>query len=73
MKLTKEQIKKLAKGNTKSEVMRIAKEENISMSEADAEEFLNQFSLNNNSEMIAGGLSLCPKYCAEVHQCIEVW
>ena len=74
---TKEQIKKLAKGNTKSEVMRIAKEENISMSEADAEEFLNQFSFKelseNDLEMIAGGLSLCPKFCPEVYQCIEVW
>ena len=73
MKLTQEQIKALANGNTKSEVLQIAKKENISMSEAEAEEFLNQFSLNNNSEMIAGGKSLCPNYCSEVHQCIEVW
>ncbi len=70
MKLTKEQIKKLSKGNTKEEVMRIAEEEKISMSEAEAEEFLKQFSFIKNSEenlqAVAGGRSLCPNFCSEV-------
>ena len=77
MKFTREQIKKLAMGNSKSEVLQIAKKEKISMSETDAEEFLNQFSFRelseNDLESVAGGLSLCPKYCPEVYQCIEVW
>ena len=77
MKFTREQIKKLAMGNSKSEVLQIAKKEKISMSETDAEEFLNQFSFRELSEedleMIAGGKSLCPKFCPEVYQRIEVW
>ena len=77
MKFTREQIKKLAMGNSKSEVLQIAKKEKISMSEAEAEEFLKQFSFKELSEddleMVAGSKSLCPKFCPEVLKCIDVW
>ena len=44
MNYTKEQISKLSKAVTKEALLKVAKEENIQMTENDAEEFLKQFS-----------------------------
>lgn len=75
MKLTRQQISELARSITKAEVMRIAREDNIQITEDEAEEFLKQFSFREFSEedmkLIAGGGGVCPVFCSKVEQCVE--
>lgn len=74
MKYTKEQITKLSKAVTKESLLKVAKEENIPMTEQDAEEFLKQFSsvmlsMEDLDQVTGGGpCRNCPIFCPNVIQ-----
>ncbi|MBR0316131.1 MAG: hypothetical protein IJQ99_04635 [Synergistaceae bacterium] len=74
MKYTKEQITKLSKAVTTEALLKVAKEENIPMTENDAEDFAKQFSSAMLSmedlDQVTGGGSCtnCPIFCPSVLQ-----
>lgn len=73
MKYTKEQITKLSKAVTKEALLKVAKEENIPMTENDAEDFAKQFSsamlnMEDLDQVTGGSCTNCPIFCPSVLQ-----
>ena len=73
MNYTKEQISKLSKAVTKEALFKVAKEENIQMTEQDAEDFAKQFSsamlsMEDLDQVTGGTCSHCPIFCPNVIQ-----
>ena len=73
MKYTKEQITKLSKAVTKEALLKVAKEENIQMTEQDAEDFAKQFSsvmlsMEDLDQVTGGSCTNCPIFCPSVLQ-----
>ncbi|MBQ3646091.1 MAG: hypothetical protein II960_05740 [Synergistaceae bacterium] len=73
MKYTKEQITKLSKAVTTEALLKVAKEENIPMTEQDAEDFAKQFSsvmlnMEDLDQVTGGTCPNCPIFCPNVIQ-----